>query len=65
MKLALEKSQLLTPRIVLLGLSLVSLAICAVGAAAHYQKAAWGNLWQLIGWLLSMLFLLFCKAHIS
>src|SRR6266567_4462524 len=58
MKLALEKSQLLTPRIVLLGLSLVSLAICAWAGAAHYRKLAWGDPWQPIGWLLSMFFLL-------
>src|SRR4029453_11108935 len=45
-------------RILFLGLSLVSLAACAFGAAAHYLKWAWGNPWQPIGWLLSMLFLL-------
>jgi hypothetical protein len=59
MKLALEKSQLLTPRIVLLGLSLVSLVICAWAGAAHYRQLAWGDPWQPIGWLLSMFFL-FC-----
>ena len=32
--------------------------MCAVGATAHYLKWAWGNPWQPIGWLLSMLFLL-------
>src|SRR6266478_2939676 len=58
MKLALEKSQLLTPRIVLLGLSLVSLAICAWAGAAHYRQLAWGDPWHPIGWLLSMFFLL-------
>src|SRR5438876_3166467 len=58
MKLALEKSQLLTPRIVLLGLSLVSLAICASAGAAHYRQLAWGDPWHPIGWLLSMFFLL-------
>jgi len=47
---------ILTP--VLLGLSLVSLVLCALGATAHYLKWAWGNPWQLVGWLLSMLFLL-------
>jgi hypothetical protein len=46
------------PRIVLLGLSFVSLMICAVGGTAHYLKWAWGNPWQAIGWLLAMLFLL-------
>jgi len=52
------KSRLFTPRILLLGLSLISLLICALGATAHYQKWAWGNPWQPVGWLLSMLFLL-------
>jgi hypothetical protein len=46
------------PRIVLLGLSFVSLMICAVGGTTHYLKRAWGNPWQAIGWLLAMLFLL-------
>ena len=58
MKLALGKSRLLTPRIVLLGLSIISLVICAWAGAAHYRKAPWGDPWQPIGWLLSMLFLL-------
>ena len=58
MKLALGKSQFLTPRIILLGLSIVSLAICAWAGAAHYRKAAWGDPWHPIGWLLGMLFLL-------
>jgi len=58
MKLALGKSQLLTPRIVLLGLSVTSLVICACAGTAHYRKATWGDPWQPIGWLLSMLFLL-------
>jgi len=52
------KSRLLTPRIILLGLSIVSLAICAWAGTAHYRKATWGDPWQPIGWLLSMLFLL-------
>src|SRR4029077_12619225 len=47
-----------TLRLVLLGLSLVSLVLCALGATAHYLKWALGNPWQPIGWLLSMLFLL-------
>ena len=34
------------------------MVICAVGATAHYRKLAWGDPWQPIGWLLSMLFLL-------
>jgi DNA-binding beta-propeller fold protein YncE len=57
-KLALGKSQLLTARIVLLALSVISLVICVVGATAHYRKASWGDPWQPIGWLLSMVFLL-------
>ena len=51
------KSQLLTPRIFLLGLSFLSTVICAAAAAAHYQKSAWGDVWQPVGWLLGMLFL--------
>jgi DNA-binding beta-propeller fold protein YncE len=39
-------------------LSLVSLAICVWAGAAHYRKSAWGDPWQPIGWLLSILFLL-------
>ena len=42
----------------MLALSVVSLVICVVGATAHYRKASWGDPWQPIGWLLSMLFLL-------
>jgi hypothetical protein len=53
-----QRRGLPTLRILFLGLSLVSLAACAFGAAAHYLNWAWGNLWQPIGWLLSMLFLL-------
>jgi hypothetical protein len=41
-----------------LSLSVVSLVLCALGATAHYLKWAFGNPWQLLGWLLSMLFLL-------
>src|SRR5207249_1933971 len=52
------KSRLLTPRVLLLGFSLISLVICAWAAAAHYRKLAWGDPWQPIGWLLSMFFLL-------
>ena len=42
----------------MLGLSFVSTVICALAAAAHYRKSAWGDVWQPIGWLFSMLFLL-------
>jgi len=42
----------------LLGLSFIAILICAWAGAAHYRKAAWGDPWQPIGWLLGMLFLL-------
>ena len=58
MKLALGKARLLRTRSLLLALSVISLVICVVGATAHYRKASWGDPWQPIGWLLSMLFLL-------
>ena len=45
-------------RPLILTLSVVSLVLCALGATAHYLKWAWGNPWQLVGWLFSMLFLL-------
>ena len=47
-----------TPRILFLGLSFVSLAICSYCTASHYLKWNWGNPGQPIGWLLSMFFLL-------
>ena len=52
------KFQLLTPRLLFLGLSVISLALCFLSGAAHYRKAGWGDSWHPIGWLLSMLFLL-------
>ena len=55
---AQRKFGLLTTRVLLLGLSLISLVICALSATAHYRKSAWADPWQPIGWLLSMLFLL-------
>jgi DNA-binding beta-propeller fold protein YncE len=58
MNLSQRKSRLLTPRVLLLGFSFISLVICAWAAAAHYRKLAWGDPWQPIGWLLSMFFLL-------
>ncbi|MGC2352794.1 MAG: hypothetical protein WA496_05295, partial [Candidatus Udaeobacter sp.] len=58
MNLSEEKARFLASRILLLGLSFVSLVLCALGATAHYLKWASGNPWQLVGWLLSMLFLL-------
>lgn len=51
------KSQLGSPRILLLGLSFISTVLCAFAAAAHYRKSPWGSVWQPIGWLLSMAFL--------
>jgi hypothetical protein len=45
-------------RLLFLSLSVVSLTVCALGATAHYLKWDWGNPWQLLGWLFSMLFLL-------
>src|SRR5690348_14389174 len=45
-------------RLLFLSSSVVSLMLCALGATAHYLKWAWGNPWQLVGWLLSMVFLL-------
>jgi DNA-binding beta-propeller fold protein YncE len=38
--------------------------ICVVGATAHYRKASWGDPWQPIGWLLSMLCLLAAFAAV-
>ena len=58
MQLAQIKPPLSPARILLLALSLVSLVVCAVGGTAHYRKAASGDPWQPIGWLLSMFFLL-------
>src|SRR5207302_4453087 len=34
------------------------MAVCALAAAAHYRQSSWGDVWQPIGWLLSMSFLL-------
>jgi DNA-binding beta-propeller fold protein YncE len=52
------KSRFLAHRILFLGLSFIATLLCALAAAAHYRKAAWGDPWQPIGWLLSMAFLL-------
>lgn len=52
------KSRVVTPRILLLGLSVTSLAICALSAAAYYRKPTATNPWEPAGWLLSVLFLL-------
>src|SRR5206468_12257523 len=54
-----DKARFLTPRILFVGVSFVSLVICALSGVAHYRKAGWGNSWHPIGWLLSMAFLVF------
>lgn len=46
------------PRGWFLGLSIISLVVCAVGSVLHYRNWAFGNLGQPVGWVLSMLFLL-------
>src|SRR5438552_4630023 len=58
MDLSPRQSGLSRPRILFLGLSFVSLTICAYGAVTHYLKWNWGNPGQVVGWLLSILFLL-------
>lgn len=58
MDLGEKRAGLCAPNILLLSLSFVSLALGAVAGAAHYLHWAWGDRWQPIGWLLSMLFLL-------
>src|SRR6184192_554156 len=59
MDLSQEKPRFFTPRILLVGLSFISLVICVLSGAAHYRKAGWGDSWHPIGWLLSMAFLVF------
>jgi hypothetical protein len=51
-------SSLSRSRLLLLGLSVVSLLVCAAGGVLHYLNLVWGNPWQVTGWLLGMLFLL-------
>jgi DNA-binding beta-propeller fold protein YncE len=62
MELSQKERRFYITKIVLLGLSFVSLIICAVGGTAHYLKWGWGNYAQPIGWLLAMLFLLLALA---
>lgn len=52
-------------RLFLFSLSIAALALCVLSGVAYYLKSAWGNPWQPIGWLLSMLFLLaaFFPSH--
>jgi hypothetical protein len=52
-----EKARFLTPRILFVGLSFISLVICVLSGVAHYRKTGWGDSWHPIGWLLSMAFL--------
>ena len=58
MNLLHKVRSLFARRSLFLGLSVVALAVCLAGGIAHYRKATWGDPWQPIGWLLSMLFLL-------
>src|ERR1044071_3766817 len=58
MDLPQRRSGVAIPRILLLSLSFVSVVLCALSATAHYTKWAWGNPWQPVSWLLSMLFFL-------
>src|SRR5947209_11876418 len=53
-----KTNRALSIRILFVALSFIATVICAWAAAAHYRKSAWGDLWQPIGWLVSMLFLL-------
>lgn len=62
MELSQKERRFYVTKIVLLGLSFVSLIICTVGGTAHYLKWGWGNYAQSIGWLLAMLFLLLALA---
>src|SRR4029077_14869894 len=62
MELSQKERRFYITKIVLLGLSFVSLIICAVGGTAHYLKWGWGNYTQPIGWLFAMLFLLLALA---
>jgi DNA-binding beta-propeller fold protein YncE len=41
-----------------LGLSVLAFVVCVFGGIAHYRNASWGDPWQPIGWLFSMLCLL-------
>ena len=57
MNLSQRKLRSPTAKTLFLGLSFLSTVTCAAAAAAHYQKSAWGDVWQPVGWLLGMLFL--------
>ena len=58
MNLRTLKTRFARPRVLLFGLSFLSATIAAAAAAAHYQKSIWGDVWQPIGWLFSILLLL-------
>ena len=58
MNLRTLKTRFVTARVLLFGLSFLSAVIGAAAATAHYRKSIWGDVWQPIGWLLSMLLLL-------
>src|SRR5436190_1991837 len=47
-----------TTRFLFVGVSVISLLVCGAGGVLHYRKIAPGNPWQVIGWLLGMLFFL-------
>ena len=53
-----KDNRLSRTRLLFLGLSIISVAVCATGASLHYLKRAWGNPAHLDGWLLGILFLL-------
>jgi hypothetical protein len=40
-------------------LSLASLVVCGLSGVAHYRKAGWGDSLHPVGWLLSLVFLVF------
>jgi hypothetical protein len=52
------RSRFVRLRIAFLALSFIAMVICGCAGAAHYRRSGWGDAWQPIGWLLSMLFLL-------
>jgi DNA-binding beta-propeller fold protein YncE len=55
---AQRKPRLPTARTLFLGLSFVAIVVCACAGVAHYRKSTWGDAWQPIGWLVSMLLLM-------
>jgi hypothetical protein len=59
MTLPQSKRGLFGLRFLLLGLSFASLVVCGLSGVAHYRKAGWGDSLHPIGWLLSMVFLVF------